>query len=73
MATGAKDWQKGKEMTAHEILDPDSICSNPCNFVDTVTKDGQRIRTICKVCGDFVGYRPVIQETKKRGRNGKKG
>lgn len=53
-------------MTAHEILDPDSMCSDPKNFSDEVTKDGRRIRTTCKVCGDFVGYRPVEQETKKK-------
>jgi len=51
--------------TVHSILDQDSKCSDPKNFVDTVTRDGRRIRTICKVCGDFVGYRPVEEPKKK--------
>jgi hypothetical protein len=60
-------------MNIHNLLDPASTCSDQKNFVDMITKDGRRIRTVCKVCGDFVGYRSIEQETKKRGRNGKKG
>jgi translation initiation factor 2 beta subunit (eIF-2beta)/eIF-5 len=55
--------------TLHALLDPSSMCSDPKNFIDEVTRDGRRIRTTCKVCGDFVGYRPVEEKPKTRKRS----
>lgn len=44
---------------------PDHSHANQANWIDEPPYNG-RIRTHCKICGGFVGYRPVPRE-KSRG------
>jgi hypothetical protein len=39
------------------IIKRDHFHNDPINWVDE-PKKGRMIRTHCKVCGDFIGYRP---------------
>lgn len=40
---------------------------DPKNWIDEPPKNGM-IRTHCKVCGEFVGYRPASSGSKRRRR-----
>jgi hypothetical protein len=48
------------KQSLHLRIDEHSKCSDPKNFVESKTRDGAKIRTTCRVCGEFVGYRPVV-------------
>ena len=42
----------------------DHLRHDPANWVDEPPSNG-RIRTHCKICGGYIGHRPVSNENRK--------